>query len=72
MIKIVHQRKKCAGCGVCAAICPDFFEMDLKDNLALLKNSKKIGDNFELAVENAGCAKDAALMCPVKIIKIKN
>ena len=53
-------------------MCPDFFEMDIKNNLARLKNSKEIGDYFELEVENADCAKDAALMCPVKIITIKN
>ena len=72
MKKIVHQRKKCSCCGICAAMCPDFFEMDIKNNLARLKNSKEIGDYFELEVENADCAKDAALMCPVKIITIKN
>jgi ferredoxin len=72
MVKIVHQRKKCAGCGICAAMCPDFFEMDSKDNLARLKNSKEIGDHFELKVENADYVKDAASMCPVKIIKIEN
>ena len=71
MAKIIHQIKKCTGCGVCASVCPIFFEMDYKNNLARLKNSKKTKDYFELTVENPNCAKDAASMCPVKIIKIK-
>ncbi len=72
MVKIIHQRKKCIGCEVCVLVCPDFFEMDSKDNLARLKNSKETKDYFELEVENVDCIKDAAAMCPVKIIKIKD
>lgn len=71
MPKIIHQRKKCLGCGACAAICPKFFEIDEKDGLATLKNSKKVGKVFELKIDEVGCIKDAAEMCPVKIIKIE-
>jgi len=71
MPKIIHQRKKCISCGACAAVCPKFFEMNEKDGLATLKNSKKIGKDFELRVDKVDCLKDAAEMCPVKIIKIK-
>lgn len=69
MKKIVQQRKNCIGCGSCIMACPEFFMIDM-DGLATLKNSKEINGNFELLVENENCAKDAALMCPVKIIKI--
>jgi ferredoxin len=73
MPKIIHQRKKCIGCGACAATCPDFFEMSKKDGFATLKGSKKIGvgEEFELNIDKIDCVKDAAEMCPVKIIKIK-
>lgn len=75
MPKIIHQREKCIGCGTCAAVCPKFFEMDKKDGLATLKGSKKAGmktaKEFELKVDKIDCLKDAAEMCPVKIIKIK-
>lgn len=70
MKKIVHQRKKCIGCSSCAMVCQEFFIMD-KDGSATLKNSREVGGNFELVVENTKCAKDAAFMCPVKIIKIE-
>jgi len=72
MPKIIHQRKKCLGCGACAAVCPKFFEMDKKDGLAHLKNSKKVGDDFELELGKIGCLKEAVEVCPIKIIKIKD
>jgi len=73
MPKIIHQRKKCIGCGTCAAVCPKFFEMSKKDGFATLKGSKKagVGEEFELKIDKIDCVKDAAEMCPVKIIKIK-
>jgi len=71
MPKIIHRRKKCIGCGACAVACPKFFELSEKDGLAILKNSKKVGENFELEVNKIDCIKDAADICPVKIITIK-
>lgn len=71
MPKIIHQRKKCIGCGACAAVCPEFFEISEKDGLATLKNSRKVEKVFELKIDEVGCIKDAAEMCPVEIIKIK-
>jgi len=72
MSKIVHQRKKCLACGACAAVCPEFFEMDKKDGLANFKNSKKVGENFELEINKIGCIKEAIDICPINIIEIKD
>ncbi|KKU85548.1 MAG: 4Fe-4S ferredoxin iron-sulfur binding domain protein [Parcubacteria group bacterium GW2011_GWA2_47_9] len=70
-MKIIHQRDKCIGCGVCAVLCPEFFEMgeDVKADLKGSKENKKTG-NFELVVEDTKCAGEAAEGCPVEIIKI--
>jgi ferredoxin len=72
MPKIIHQRKKCIGCGSCAAVCPKFFEMSKEDGLSTLKNAKKVGESFELEVEKFDCAKEAAELCPAKIIELKD
>jgi len=71
MPKIIHQRKKCIGCGACMAVCPKFFELDKKDGLATLKNSHKAGENFTLETVEINCAGEAADVCPVKAIEIK-
>lgn len=69
-MKIIHQRSKCISCGSCAAVCERFFEMT-DDGLASLKGATQIGDNFELEVQDPGCAKEAVDVCPVQIIKIE-
>lgn len=70
MPKIIHEREKCIGCGSCAALCPDFWEM-AEDGKATLKNSVKNAEgNFELEIEEIGCNQEAADSCPVKCIFI--
>jgi len=51
------DREKCIGCGLCASICGEVFEMD-KDGKAKVKAQKKIP-----------CVKDAVTSCPVEAIK---
>ncbi|MFW5888340.1 MAG: ferredoxin [Patescibacteria group bacterium] len=51
--------EKCIGCGVCASICPDVFEMNAEGK-AQVKSE-----------ENMECAKQAADSCPVDAISIE-
>jgi len=71
MAKIEHIRDKCIGCGTCAGICSEFWEMK-DDGKASLKNSTLNSEtnNYELVVEEVGCNKEAAASCPTQIIKI--
>lgn len=72
-MKIIHERKKCIGCGACAVVCPKYWEM-AEDGLAKLKKSKtnsKTG-NDELEIKNIDCNKDAAESCPIQIIVISH
>jgi len=39
MPKVIHRKQECISCGACAAISPEFWEMD-EEALAQLKNSK--------------------------------
>ena len=69
MVKIIHDRKKCTGCGACAAVCPSMFEMT-EDQVADLKGSKEVNGFFELETSNAEGVKEAADLCGADVIKI--
>lgn len=70
MPKIIHEKEKCIGCGACTAVCPDYFEMG-DEGKSHLKGSKKVGENEELTIKDAKCAKDAENVCPVQCIHVK-
>lgn len=57
MIKI--DREKCIGCGLCASICEECFDMD-KEFKAIVKAQKK-----------SKCVKEAIDSCPVEAIHEK-
>lgn len=70
MVKVTQKHDECIGCGACAAVCPDSWEMG-EGGKALPKGAKKNSQgDYELEVEKIGCNKDAADSCPVQIIKI--
>ena len=54
MVKV--DKKKCIGCGACASICPEVFEMD-KDGKSKVKAQK-----------NLPCVKEAIDNCPAQAI----
>jgi len=39
MVKLAVDKEKCIGCGACAALCPDAFEMG-SDGKSHVKNAK--------------------------------
>ena len=70
MRQIIHNRKNCIGCGVCAILSPTFYEIDKKDGLANLKKSTKIKNHYVLKTKQSGFAVNAAEGCPVTAIKV--
>ncbi|MEK9130223.1 MAG: ferredoxin [Patescibacteria group bacterium] len=72
MYKIIHEREKCIGCGVCAALCSNYWEMS-DDGKSLLKeaNKNKETGNDELVVEKLECNENIEESCPVQCIQIK-
>jgi len=71
MTKIIHERSKCIGCGVCVALCPKYWEMaeDGKSRVLGSKISPKTG-NSELEIKKIDCNQEAADSCPVLCIRI--
>jgi len=69
MAKIILEKSKCIGCGVCGALCPEFFE--LKNGKSHIKNSKENSDsNEELETDKLDCSEQAAESCPVQCIQV--
>lgn len=71
-MRIIHERKKCIGCGSCVVLCPKFWEMaeDGKSHLKKSKKDTKTG-NEELEIDKIECNQEAADACPIQIIHIK-
>jgi len=57
--KIIFEKEKCIGCGTCAALCPENWE--LKGEKAKPK---------KLVLNELGCNKEAEENCPVSCIQV--
>ncbi len=69
MLKVIHEKNNCIGCGACVSICPKYWEMG-DDGKSTLKNSVNNEEKYELEVESISCNQDAADSCPVHCIII--
>ena len=73
MVKqIQHDRPGCIACGACAAVAPDFWDMDANDGKSNLKNCEKVGDQEHRIIneEEFDQNMEAAECCPVNVIHI--
>lgn len=69
-MKITLDKEKCIGCGSCVSVCPDFFEIG-QDNKAHLKGGKTTNNKEEVETEEPDCAREAADICAVQGIEVK-
>ena len=58
MSKVSVDKTLCTGCGLCASVCPEVFEIG-DDNVAKVKNEAGVCD-----------LNDVASQCPVEAIKV--
>ena len=73
MIQVILQRAKCIGCSYCVDKAPQYFRMSKKDGkTVLLESVEKAGfHRLKIAgLHDIESLKDAALVCPVKIIQV--
>lgn len=61
-MKACVNKETCIGCGLCASIAPDIFEIE---------DDGKAGVIGEVTSNNEGDAKDAEMSCPVSAIKVE-
>ncbi|MGM5485076.1 MAG: ferredoxin [Nanobdellota archaeon] len=72
--KISFDRNGCIGCGACASINEEFWEMssDGKSNLIKSKNKEDGSQEKEIEEKDLAPNKEAAESCPVNVIHIKD
>jgi len=58
--KIIIDQELCIGCGVCANLCPEVFEMRDDGKAKVIKSEENECD-YEMAAQN----------CPVEAIKVE-
>ena len=61
-MKAIVDKDTCVGCGLCANMCPDVFQME-DDKAVVIVGS--------IPEDLAESAKEAASSCPVEAIKIE-
>tara|TARA_Y100000310_G_C20641550_1_gene794225 strand:+ start:1285 stop:1521 length:237 start_codon:yes stop_codon:yes gene_type:complete len=70
--RITHYKEDCISCGACAAISPEFWEMD-EEGMAQLKGSKKMEGHWERVIDSEDSRaqiQESVDVCPVQIIKL--
>ncbi|MAF34773.1 ferredoxin [Candidatus Woesearchaeota archaeon] len=74
---VLHERWKCIGCGACAAVAPDFWEMS-DDGYADLKDCEReeveegVKETRKLKKEEEDENQNAADSCPAECIHVKD
>lgn len=63
-MKVLIDKDACTGCGLCIDSCPEIFELQEQENVAIVK-SETVHANLEAKV------KEAKENCPVEAIKIE-
>ncbi len=69
--KVIHDRSSCIGCGACASVLPEYWNMN-DDGKSDLKDAVVDGENLVLnnLIKNYDENLDAAECCPVNCIHI--
>jgi ferredoxin len=72
-MKIAIDRDTCSVCGTCWESCPDVFEQNPDDSFSQVVEKYRLDGNSAQGMLPPGvsnCAREAADLCPVQIIRI--
>jgi len=73
--KVTIDKVTCIGCGLCASICPDVFELGEDVKARIVEAHRTFNDDVkaEGVVKEAlsNCVKDAESSCPTTSITVK-
>ncbi len=73
MIRLIHYRDKCIGCGICYEMQPEHWRMSMKDGKAhLLRASEKKGIHQIVTRSSKAHSQQVAQACPVNAIKVES
>lgn len=72
-LKIFYDKPGCIGCGACAAVAPEYWEME--GDKSHVKESKENADGTEerdITADQKPKNMEAAQSCPVNVIHLKD
>jgi len=70
--KLIHDRPNCIGCGACAVVAPDFWEMNDDGKSDIIKAAHKTDGSQEKIIDKKDfdINLEAAESCPVEVIHL--
>lgn len=74
-MNVIIDRMTCVSCGSCWDTCPALFEQDTDDSFSRIVEQYRLNGNRAEGtppLDLESCARDAADLCPVQIIRIEN
>lgn len=70
MIEVTIDQDTCTGCGTCAALCDEVFELDDMGKAQLVEEYQEDDPASGTVPDDVGCLETAAQSCPVEAITV--